>query len=93
MCANFQIFQSCGSFPQNMFPVDASAQTFPYALQSQQGSNLHSYIMPNGTKSQSLMNSLTATIRRNPGMQHPPTDGYNTGVASQVIDMCISDEN
>ncbi|KAL8120949.1 hypothetical protein AgCh_017937 [Apium graveolens] len=78
------IFQSCGSLPQNMYPGDASTQTFPYALQSQQGSNLHSYMMPNGTKSQSLMNSLTATIRRNPGMQHPPTDGYNTGIASQM---------
>lgn len=76
-----------------MYPVDASAQTFPYALQSQQGSNLHSYMMPNGTKSQSLKNSLTATIRRNPGMQHPSTDGYNTSIASQVLAMCIGDEN
>ena len=88
ICANFQIFQSCASLPQNIYPVDASAQTFPYAFQSQQGSNLQSYMMPNGTKSQSLMNSLTATIRRNPGTQQPPNDGYNTGVASQVIHMC-----
>ncbi|XP_017219726.1 transcription factor bHLH62 isoform X1 [Daucus carota subsp. sativus] len=78
------IFQSCASLPQNIYPVDASAQTFPYAFQSQQGSNLQSYMMPNGTKSQSLMNSLTATIRRNPGTQQPPNDGYNTGVASQI---------
>ncbi|KAK1401259.1 hypothetical protein POM88_000864 [Heracleum sosnowskyi] len=37
--------------------------------------SLFSYMMPNGTKNQSLMKYLTATIRRNPGMQHPPTDG------------------
>ncbi|KAK1380856.1 hypothetical protein POM88_027600 [Heracleum sosnowskyi] len=41
--------------------------------------NLHSYMMP--------MNSLTPIICRNLGMQHPLIDGYNTGVASHVLDM------
>lgn len=89
ICANFQIFQSCGSLPQNIYPVDASAHTFPYAFQSQQGSSLHSYLTPNGTKNQSLVNSLTAAICRNPAMQQPPSDGYNAVIASQVIEMCI----
>lgn len=73
--------------PQNIYPVDASAQTFPYAFQSQQGSNLH-INMPHGTKSPLYMTSLNAAIRRNPGMQQPSTDGYNAGIASQVTEMC-----
>ncbi|WOH13453.1 hypothetical protein DCAR_0832963 [Daucus carota subsp. sativus] len=77
------IFQSYASMPQNIYPVDASAQTFPYAFQSQQGSNLQSN-MPNGTKNPLVMNSLTAAICRNPGMLQPPTDGYNTGIPSQM---------
>lgn len=88
ICANFQVLQSYASLPQNIFPVDASAQTFPYAFQSQQGSNLPSN-MPNGTNNPLYMNSLTAAIRRNPGMQQPPTAGYNAGIASQVTEMCI----
>ncbi|KAK1381467.1 hypothetical protein POM88_028211 [Heracleum sosnowskyi] len=45
--------------------------------------NLHSYMMP--------MNSLTPIICRNLGMQRPLIDGYNTCVASHVLDMCIND--
>ncbi|KAK1400172.1 hypothetical protein POM88_010035 [Heracleum sosnowskyi] len=45
--------------------------------------SLHSYMMP--------MNSLTPIICQNLGMQRPLIDGYNTGVASHVLDMCIND--
>lgn len=70
--------------PHNIFPVDSSAQAFPYAYQSQQGPSLHSN-MPNGTKSPFSMNPLTAAIRRNTGMQMPSVDGFHEAAASQVI--------
>lgn len=81
--ANFQIFQSRGTLPHNIYPVDTSAQAFPYTYQSQQGSNIHNNI-PNGTETPFSMNSLNAAIRRNTGLQLPSVDGFNEAAASQV---------
>ncbi|KAK9288747.1 hypothetical protein L1049_017211 [Liquidambar formosana] len=77
------IFQSRGTLPHNIYPVEpSSAQGFPFGYHSQ-GPSLQSAI-PNGAETPFSMNPLNVALRRNPaGMQLPPIDGLGES-ASQV---------
>ncbi|KAJ7957286.1 putative Transcription factor [Quillaja saponaria] len=65
------MFQSHGSLPRNLYPVDSSMPAIQYGYQSQQIPPLHNGIS-NGTESQFPVNSLNAAMHRN----LPPIDGF-----------------
>ncbi|RVW23794.1 Transcription factor bHLH62 [Vitis vinifera] len=76
-----EIFQSRGSLPQAMYPLDSSALAFPYGYQPQQGPSLQNGI-PNGTETPFSVNPLNSAIRRTSSML-PSIDGFGEA-ASQV---------
>ena len=80
----FQIFQSRGTLPQSLYPLDSSALAFPYGYHSQQGPPSLQNGIPNGSETPFSVNPLTAALRRTPSMQLPPIDGFSEA-PSQVM--------
>ncbi|GLT97692.1 hypothetical protein SLE2022_152450 [Rubroshorea leprosula] len=74
-CNLLQILQSRGPLPHNLYPVDSSAPAFPFEYQPQQGLALQGGI-PNNMEKQFSVNSLNASLHRNPSMQLPSIDGF-----------------
>ncbi|KAJ8774387.1 hypothetical protein K2173_011636 [Erythroxylum novogranatense] len=70
-----QIFQSRGSVPNDLYPLDSSTQAFPYGYQSRQGLPLQSGLSTNAGNQFSL--------KRNPCLQLPPLNGF-TDASRQV---------
>ncbi|KAJ6729146.1 TRANSCRIPTION FACTOR BHLH78-LIKE ISOFORM X1 [Salix viminalis] len=70
------IFQSRGSMPHGLYPLDSSTPTFPYGYQSQQGLALQNGMSRNA-ESQFSMNPLNAALRRNSSLQLPALDGFS----------------
>jgi len=85
-CIQFmlQIFQSRGSMPHGLYPLDSSTPAFPYGYQSQQGLALQDGMSRNA-ESQFSMNPLNAALRRSSSMQLPALDGFGDA-SHQVID-------
>ncbi|KAI8004441.1 Transcription factor bHLH62 [Camellia lanceoleosa] len=69
------IFQTRGSMPNNIYPLESTTPSFPYGYQ-------HSGI-PNGTENPFSLNPLNAALRRNLGSQLPSIDGFGEA-ASQA---------
>ncbi|KAJ7008704.1 hypothetical protein D5086_005660 [Populus alba] len=69
------IFQSRGSMPHGLYPLDSSTPAFPYGYQSQQGLALQDGMSRNA-ESQFSMNPLNAALRRSSSMQLPALDGF-----------------
>ncbi|XP_015573047.1 transcription factor bHLH77 isoform X2 [Ricinus communis] len=75
------VFQSFGSLPHSLYPLDSSAAlALPYSYQSQQGVPLPNDMSSNA-ETQFSMNAL---LRRNHSMQLPPLDGFGDAAARQV---------
>lgn len=84
------IFQSRGSMPHSLYPLDASTPVFPYGYQSQQGLALQNG-MPSNAETQFSMNPLNAALRRNPSMHLPHLDGFGDPAALQASAMWEDD--
>ncbi|GKV18049.1 hypothetical protein SLEP1_g28478 [Rubroshorea leprosula] len=69
------IFQSPGSLPHTIYPVDSSAPAFPFGYQPQQGLSLQGGI-PNNMERQFSLNLLNPSAPRNSSMQFTSMDGF-----------------
>ncbi|GLT80548.1 hypothetical protein SLA2020_519830 [Shorea laevis] len=69
------ILQSRGPLPHDLYPVDSSAPAFPFEYQPQQGLALQGGI-PDNMEKEFSVNSLNASLHRNPSMQLPSIDGF-----------------
>lgn len=69
------IFQSRGALPHSLYPLESVMAAFPYGFQPQQMPPLHSG-GAGGTENEFAANTLNAALRRNPGVQLPPMDGF-----------------